>query len=268
MSIQIGFGQVRHQRLRPQPNIFTYRTFFLFLPMRILSASRSTDESPNSALSWNRPGPLSFYDTDHGDARSASQGGALAWFETLIKSEGVLDVDGEVWLHTYPRVWGYAFKPVSFWYGHAASGELRVIVAEVNNTFGERHFYLIKNPSYAKDLIANKEFHVSPFCEVKGLYRFRFLRTLATPRKPPQTVVRIDYADEHGPLIHTSVSGALYPLTTATRRKALLSYPLMTVMVVYRIHWQAFKLWVKKVPFFSKPQPPEQQITLTLDDHL
>jgi len=236
--------------------------------MRLLSRSTGLNQSITSVLSWNCPGALSFYDTDHGDARTPSQGGALAWFEELLNKEGVGGVDGEVWLHTYPRVWGFAFKPVSFWYGHALNGDLRVIVAEVNNTFGERHFYLIKNPTYAKDLIANKEFHVSPFCEVAGLYRFRFLRTIGTPAKPAHTVVRIDYSDESGPLIHTSVSGELHPLTPATRRKALWGYPLMTIMVVYRIHWQAFKLWLKKVPFFSKPRLPKNQITLTLEDHL
>ena len=93
-----------------------------------------------SVLGWNSKGALSFYDIDHGDARTPEQGGSLGWFTDLIKSEGIEDVDGEVWLHTYPRVWGFAFKPVSFWYGHASNGDLRVIVAEVNNTFGERHF--------------------------------------------------------------------------------------------------------------------------------
>ena len=267
MSAEIGFGQVHHHRFKPRSNLFTYSTYFLMLPMRNLRDAQQI-EALKGVLSWNCKGALSFFDSDHGDARSSSQGGALGWFEDLIKNEGLEGVDGEVWLHTYPRVWGYTFKPVSFWYGHAANGDLRVIVAEVNNTFGERHFYLIKNPVYGRDLIAHKEFHVSPFCEVKGLYRFRFLRTLPQPLKPAHTVTRIDYDDEEGPLIHTRVSGTLYPLTAATRRKALLHYPLMTLMVVYRIHWQALRLWLKKVPFHRKPSPKAHKITPTSEEHL
>jgi DUF1365 family protein len=66
----------------------------------------------------------------------------LAWFEKLLQDEGIRDADGEIWLHTFPRVLGYAFKPVSFWYAHRADGSLAAILAEVNNTFGERHAYL------------------------------------------------------------------------------------------------------------------------------
>jgi len=267
MSAFIGFGQVQHQRFRPRANSFVYPTFFLMLPMRSMLAAQQAG-THTGLLSWNCKGALSFYDIDHGEGRSPSQGGALGWFFDLLQSEGITSVDGEVWLHTYPRVWGYAFKPVSFWYGHARNGDLKVIVAEVNNTFGERHFYLIKNPLYARDSYADKEFHVSPFCEVKGQYRFRFLRTATHTDVPGKTVVRIDYSDEQGPLIHTSVSGTLYPLTKATRRKALLAYPLMTLMVIYRIHWQALKLWFKGVSFHSKPPQRESTITPTLDTHV
>ena len=265
MNAQIGFGQVRHQRFRPCLNSFVYSTFFLMLPMRFLSDADNR-LSIESSLAWNTKGALSFHDIDHGDARGEFTGGALGWFDELLKNEGVQGVDGEVWLHTYPRVWGYAFKPVSFWYGHALNGELKVIVVEVNNTFGERHFYLIKNPVYGRDLFAHKEFHVSPFCEVVGQYRFRFLRTATLEHKPERTVVRIDYEDGEGVLIHTSISGLLLPLTKATRRKALMGYPLMTLMVIYRIHWQAFKLWLKNVSFHSKPKKSIKQITPSLDN--
>ncbi len=263
MKVEIGFGQVHHQRFRPRRNSFTYSTFFLLLPMRSLRQPERV-AALKSVLGWNAKGALSFYDIDHGDARTPEQGGSLGWFTDLIKSEGIEGVDGEVWLHTYPRVWGFAFKPVSFWYGHASNGDLRVIVAEVNNTFGERHFYLIKQPVYARDLVAHKEFHVSPFCEIQGQYRFRFLRTTSLPSKPARTVVRIDYEDSEGLLIHTSVSGTLEALSSSSRRRALIHYPLMTLMVVYRIHWQALKLWFKKVRFHSKPSPPTKAITPSL----
>jgi DUF1365 family protein len=102
------------------------------------------------------------------------------------------DATGEVWLHCYPRVLGYTFKPVSFWYCHRrADGSLRAIVVEVNNTFGERHCYLLDAPRYGVELQARKVFHVSPFCEVEGGYRFRFMRTPARRRQPHRGAHRL-----------------------------------------------------------------------------
>jgi len=108
-------------------------------------------------------------------------------------------------------------------------------------------------------LTAAKVFHVSPFCSVEGGYRFRFLRTEA--QGTSRTVVRIDYDDANGPLLQTSVSGTLQPLTAASARRALWRHPAMTLGVVGRIHWQAVKLWLKRVKFFSKPTPPEAFVT-------
>jgi DUF1365 family protein len=244
----IGFGQVRHQRLRPAANAFSYPTHFLMLPLR------SMRKQGSGALARNRWAALSFHDRDHGDGRADS----LAWLDELLAIEGI-DAAGEVWLHTYPRIWGHTFKPVSFWYAHEASGALRAIVVEVNNTFGERHCYLLDAPRYGQELRARKVFHVSPFCSVEGGYRFRFMR--AHRQGQERTVARIDYDDDSGPLLLTSVCGALEPVSAASLRRALWGYPAMTLGVVARIHWQAFKLWRMRVPFISKPQPPEEFVT-------
>ena len=245
----IGFGQVRHTRLRPARNAFAYPTYFLMLPMRAMQQHGS------GALAHNRRGLLSFFDRDHGDGRD----NAVGWIDELLLREGVKDATGEIWLHTYPRVFGYTFKPVSFWYCHASDNSLRAIVVEVNNTFGERHCYLLDQPHYGQQLRADKVFHVSPFCTLEGSYRFSFMRTGQGGIE--KTVARIDYDDEAGPLLETSVSGTLEPLTRASLRKALWGYPAMTFGVMARIHWQAFKLWRKRVPFISKPRPPEIFVT-------
>ena len=247
----IGFGQVRHTRLKPVHHVFDYPTYFLMLPMRSLQANGA------GALTRNRWAPLSFYDTDHGDGRDIAQGGALAWLDEMLASEGIVDATGEVWLHAYPRVLGFTFKPVSFWYCHRTDGSLRAIVAEVNNTFGERHCYLLDAPKFGQELRAAKVFHVSPFCPVEGSYRFRFMITPDFKR----TVARIDFDDAVGPLIETSVGGTLEPLTPASARRALFGYPMMTLGVTLRIHWHALKLFLKKVPFFHKPAPPARFTT-------
>ena len=243
----IGFGQVRHTRLRPARHAFVYATYFVMLPMRSLR------EHGPGHLARNRWASLSFFDADHGDGRSD----ALAWLDELLQNEGIADATGEVWLHTYPRVLGFSFKPVSFWHCHAADGSLRAMVAEVNNTFGERHCYLIDHPRYGQPSEARKVFHVSPFCAVQGDYRFVFMRTA----QPDRVVARVDLADANGPLIQTSVSGQLQPLTASSQRHALWAYPAMTLGVVARIHWQALQLWLKRVKFFRKPTPPAEFVT-------
>jgi hypothetical protein len=249
----IGFGQVRHTRLRPARHAFSYPTFFLMLPLRSLRAHG------DGALARNRRAWLSFHDADHGDGRGPQQGGALAWMEELLAGHGIHDADGEIWLHCYPRVLGYTFKPVSFWYCHRADGSLRAIVAEVNNTFGERHCYLLEQPRYGQELRAGKVFHVSPFCRVEGEYRFRFMRTQHDGA--PHTVVRVDLHDAQGALLQTSVSGVLQPYDRDSAARALWRQPLMTLALVTHIHWQALRLWLKRVPFFRKPAPPAQFVT-------
>ncbi len=264
----IGFGQVRHSRLRPQRHTFAYPTYFLMLPLRSLQQQTP----PTGQWHINRPGPLSFFETDHGDGRGPAQGGAIAWLDELLQREGIHDATGEVWLQAYPRVLGYTFKPVSFWYCHRAEndqagpgGTLRAIVVEVNNTFGERHCYVLDQPRYGVEQRANKVFHVSPFNPVQGHYRFRFMRSPGAQGSRERTVARVDFYDDahndntsgtDAAVLQTSVSGTLQPLTPAVMRRALWRYPAMTLGVVLHIHTQALRLWLKKVPFFRKPAPP------------
>jgi DUF1365 family protein len=247
----LGFGQVRHARLKPARNTFAYGTYFLMLPMRSLRSNGG------GALAYNRSGLISFFDADHGDGRNVANGGALAWLDELLVAHNIEGANGEVWLHCYPRVLGYTFKPVSFWYCHRADGSLRAVVVEVNNTFGERHCYLLDEPAFGRELRAQKVFHVSPFCNIEGGYRFRFMVTADRTR----TVARIDYDDAQGPLLETSVSGTLVPMSASAARRALLRYPAMTFGVVLRIHWQAAKLFLKRVRFVSKPVPPESFVS-------
>ena len=248
----IGTGQVRHTRQRPSVHAFAYRTWFLLLPMRSMA------RHGGGALTLNRRALVSFHDADHGDGRNADQGGALAWLDDLLLAHDIHDAQGEVWLHTYARVLGYVFKPVSFWYCHRADNSLAAIVAEVNNTFGERHCYVLPSPRYGVSMAADKVFYVSPFCEVLGKYVFRFMRTEGDT---PRTVVRIDHSDDGGMLIRTSVSGHLQPLTAAGLRRAFWQHPMHSLGVIWRIHWQALGLWLKRVPLVRKPAPPAEFVS-------
>ena len=248
-SPRLVVGQVMHRRLRPAVHQFIYPVFFVQLPLSDL-------ESGNRPIfSVNRNNLLSFRRKDHGP-RDGSP--LLPWIRTLLRQRGLAD-DGEVVLQCFPRVLGFVFNPVSFWYCHNAGGELIAVLAEVSNTFGGRHSYLLHNPDGTplhdgQTLAASKAFHVSPFCEVEGGYRFRFF----LQRKCP--VVRIDYDDAEGELLLTSVSGKVAAWSTSALLRALLRMPFLTAGVVFRIHWQAFKLWLKGVPFVgahpsAAPQP-------------
>ena len=166
--------------------------------------------------------------------------------------------DGEIVLQTFPRVLGYVFNPVSFWFCYDRAGALIAVLAEVNNTFGGRHAYLLHNPDGSplrdgQEFTADKAFHVSPFCVIEGGYRFRFKLERAVPR------VHIDYDDAEGELLLTAISGRPRAWSTSALLGALARMPLLTFGVILRIHWQALKLWLKGVPFRGARLPQPQQ---------
>ena len=256
----IGFGQVRHRRLRPAQHALAVRAFFLRLPLRRLARA----PWPWRRLAHNAFARFALLDRDHGDGRPL-----LAWIEQLLVRAGVHDADGEIWLHCFPRVLGYAFNPVSFWFCERRDGALRAIVCEVHNTFGERHCYVLAHDddrpiAWGETLRARKVFHVSPFCAVAGSYRFRFL--LAARADGTHFVARIDHDDCAGPLLQTSISGRLVPLDERTLARAFWAYPLFTVGVIARIHWHALRLWLKGVPVHRKPAAPASALTRSLHE--
>ncbi|MFJ2988994.1 DUF1365 domain-containing protein [Collimonas sp. NPDC087041] len=260
---QLCFGTVRHLRLKPKRNAFSYGVYYLRLPLRTLAA----DGFDNRFFSRNRFNLLSFHDKDYGDGKQKP----LEWIDALLHAEGIDDAGGEIWLQTFPRVFGYAFNPISFWFCHRIDGTLRAVLCEVRNTFGEKHCYLLEGPGGAEipfglELRANKVFHVSPFCRVEGSYRFRFMRTERTAERQQyeHTTARIEYEDNDGPLLITSICGSsttAQSISNSAITRAMLAYPLMTFGVILKIHWQALKLWLKHVPFFSKPVPPSSEVT-------
>jgi DUF1365 family protein len=239
MSAELLTGRVMHRRLRPVQHHFSYGVFFLRLPLTQLA---------KAGIALNRPALCSFYFRDHG-ARDGSH--PLAWIRALLAREAI-EADGEIWLQCFPRVLGYVFNPVSFWFCEDRDGRLKAVLAEVNNTFGERHTYLLRVEGA---LEARKVFHVSPFFPVAGHYRFRF------DEHAGRRLARIDYFDEAGPLLYTSISGRPQPLTRARLAAACLTHPFMTFAIMARIHWQALRLWLKRVPFFAKPAAPAEEPT-------
>ncbi|OHX11243.1 DUF1365 domain-containing protein [Chromobacterium sphagni] len=247
-------GHVMHRRLRPAANRFVYPVFCLRLKVSALETMRGLWFGVDC---WR---PLSLRTRDYGPRDGSA---LLPWIRARLAEAG-LPADGEVWLQTFPRVFGYAFNPVSFWFCHDAAGRLIAVLAEVNNTFGEHHSYLL-SPAHGREITAasqlscRKLLHVSPFCRVEGHYRFRFHQS------GDLALARIDYHDGAGAVLHTALSGRLQALTPKTAATALLRQPLLTLGVIARIHWQALKLWLKRVPFFRKPHPPAAELSRGLE---
>jgi uncharacterized protein len=252
MTHSVIAATVMHRRLRPRENAFRYRVAYLCLELGALECAAGR------WLKLDRPGLVSFRRTDHG----GRDGGDLAaWLRRLLAEHGLAEVcDGGPVLMTMPRMLGYVFNPVSFWFCRDRSGALRAVLCEVNNTFGESHCYLVHRADGQplppdQWLDGRKVFHVSPFLPVEGGYRFRFRLDDKTAH------VDVNYHDADGLMLATSVSGRRQPLTNRAVLRRFLGNPTMTLGVIARIHWQALQLWRKRVKFYRKPSPPPEFVT-------
>jgi uncharacterized protein len=251
VSALLFSGCVMHHRVRPTTHRFSYRVFFIRFSLDRMESLQGP------LFSLNGPNLFSLRVADYGP-RDGSD--LRPWIRAVLTREGLPCADGEIWLQTFPRVLGYAFNPVSFWLCHDRAGALRAVLAEVNNTFGEHHHYLLSHrdgrPITAGDeLTARKVFHVSPFFDVRGTYRFRFRVD------PNDSLFRIDYEDASGKLLYTTISGRAEPFSTRGLALAFARRPLMTLGVIARIHYQALRLWAKRLEFFRKPLPPARELT-------
>jgi DUF1365 family protein len=251
MNPQILFGKVSHLRKRPVRHALSYPVFFLRVPLS------GIDRLAGRFFGVERFNLFSFMRRDFG-ARDGSE--LEPWARRLLREGGLTAADGEIVLQAFPRILGYVFNPIAIYYCLDAQGGLRAVICAVANTFGEHHNYLLSHadqrPIGARDaLTARKVFHVSPFCEVEGHYRFRFCGDEGAQ------LAHIDYHDGEGLLLATVIQGKARAITPGLLVRTFVAYPLMTLGVIARIHWHAVLLWFKRVPWFSKPQPPLQETT-------
>lgn len=241
-----------HRRLRPNVNAFRYRTAYLCLDIGAL------DGLAGRWLKLDRRGLVAFHRADHGPCDGTD---LRTWLRQILDSHDLGTIcDGEVTLMTMPRLLGYVFNPVCFWFCRDRAGALRAVLCAVNNTFGERHCYLVhhddRRPIEADCwLEGRKAFHVSPFLPVEGGYRFRF--RLDAERAH----VDVNYHDSDGLMLATSVGGRRHTLDDRTVLRHFLANPTMTLAVIVKIHWQALHIWRKRARFYRKPPPPAELVT-------
>ena len=207
-------------------------------------------------FSRNRRNLTSVFDSDHGGVPKDGRG--AVWVREVLAKNG-LKVTGRVLLLAQPRVLGHVFNPVSFWLVYDDAGVLRVVIAEVSNTFGDRHSYLCHHgdlrPITREDTLnARKILHVSPFQPVEGAYSFRF------DIRDDRIGIWINYATGNETLLAT-LTGPRAPLSNGAILRACLRRPFGSRRVLGLIHWQALKLWWKGAPYRVRPEPPVKEVT-------
>tara|TARA_B100002049_G_scaffold237274_1_gene227494 strand:+ start:2569 stop:3345 length:777 start_codon:yes stop_codon:yes gene_type:complete len=238
-------ARVTHRRPGPPAYRFAYRTYHLLIDLDAIDATLAA----SSLISRNRFNLLSFYDADHGSHDGAD---LRHWVDGVLAEHDIDLAGGRVWLLAMPRVLGYGFNPISLYYCFSSDGSLVAVLAEVHNTFGEHHVYVVHDNGAAmawqQAMDKTKRFHVSPFFDRSGRYRFHFL----APEHRLGLGIRL--YDEAGCLrIATALAGHRRPLTSGQILRAALAVPWMSAKVSAAIHWQAAKLWLRGAVFHRKP---------------
>jgi len=242
-------GHTWHGRKGAVENAFRYGIDYV-----LLDAEAALDAP--GLFGRNRAALASVHDSDHGGPPANGRG--AAWVRDVLASRGIKS-PVRIELLAQPRILGHVFNPVAFWICRDNGDEVTVVIAEVSNTYGDRHSYLCHRddlaPITARDrLKATKIFHVSPFQRTDGMYEFRF------DLRADRIGIWIDFAGGNGGVTAT-LTGHRHRLSNARLIRACLRRPFSSRRVLALIHWQAMKLWWKGARFRPRPEPPAQEVS-------
>ncbi len=238
-------GQVMHRRVRPRHHRFSYGVFALLVDLDELPAL----DKNLSLFKHNRFGIFSFHDRDHGpvgDTRKLKN-----WLADILAQAGIA-ADGPACVLCYPRILGYVFNPLSVWFCHDQNDALKAVVYEVHNTYGERHAYVL--PVTHSNPVRHdcaKAFYVSPFLSQGCRYHFRI--------HPPaeNVLVAIQETENGDATLSASFAGRRRALSDRALAGMFFTYPLMTLKVVFAIHFEAVRLMLKGIRRHAHtPTPP------------
>ncbi|MGI9169945.1 MAG: DUF1365 domain-containing protein [Caulobacteraceae bacterium] len=246
-------GAVTHRRLAPRRHHLRYSMFQMLLDLDEASAlSRRL-----RLFSHDRFNLFSFHDRDHGDGRP---GPVRAYVEEILGGAGILLEGGPIRILCMPRILGHVFNPLSLYYCHRPDGALAAMLYEVNNTFGQRHSYLIAVPPGAESPIlqsCDKAFHVSPFMDMAMTYDF----TVTTPLETIATTVS-GRTPDGAPILVATFRGRRRDLSDRRLVETLFAYPLLTFKVVAAIHFEALKLILKGLRPRAVPPAPAKAVSV------
>jgi uncharacterized protein len=244
----IYVGRVSHTRVKPRKHALAYRVFMLLVDL---------DELPAlGRLKTLGVGRFNLFGFDPRRFGDGSRTPLKTQVEATLAAAGIAH-GGPVRMLAMPQILGRAFNPLTVYFCHRSDGALSAILYEVNNTFGERHSYLIPAPNAAlvKQACA-KQFYVSPFMDMELSYAFRILR----PEE--RVLVAVDTCDAEGLVLAASFSGERRPLTDRELLKAWLTHPWMTLGIIAAIHVEALKIWLKGEKVRVRPPAPAQAVTV------
>ncbi|MBL0188464.1 MAG: DUF1365 domain-containing protein [Candidatus Obscuribacter sp.] len=250
LSSAIYQCRVRHTRYKPKQHSFAYGVYMLYLDLAELAQL----DLSSKLFSHNSFNLFSFYDSDH--LKGFGTGSLLERFDQLLKSRRIDETVTSVRLLTYPRILGYVFNPVSFYFGFDKDDSPVVGIAEVGNTFGEMKVYILEKTKEGHfRLIVPKEFYVSPYGKLLDLFDF------VVPVPGPDLKICVDTldCDDRSKVLVSSISGQCLAFDDRRLFKLFWRYPLVTLKVISMIHWQAFLLYLKGVPYFKKQEAIESQ---------
>ncbi|MFO1490031.1 MAG: DUF1365 domain-containing protein [Kiritimatiellia bacterium] len=247
MTSSILVGRLYHERITPVRHAFQYPVTFFALRLTELAAL------PLRVRGWggNRIRAAAIHDRDY---LTPGPGTIPEKLSALLQPLGIATHGCEIIFITCARVWNYVFNPASFFIGLDAAGNPAWAVAEVNNTFGDRHVYVL--PALREDrdgvFVAEhaKEFHVSPFNDLRGEYHFQFAVS------PQRILAVVNLHKDGAEMYRASLSGRPVPLTTGSLWRTLLRHPLRVALTFPRILAQAARLyWIRKLPVSARPVP-------------
>ncbi|MCX8072811.1 MAG: DUF1365 domain-containing protein [Candidatus Binatia bacterium] len=252
MNSALYVGFVQHLRHVPQRHLFRYRTTYWYLDLEEVPVLAET----LFLLGINRRRLFSFNEQDHLDGHGPLRDRLFAFLER----NGIDPAAIPHWrLLTHVRQWNYVFNPVSFFYGFTAGEDLVCVLAEVNNTFGERFHYVLPvshpHTNGGTSIVhAPKHMHVSPFTERDaGSYEFR----LRPPGERLQIAIRL--RERGKATIDAAVWAWRRPLTDAQLLRLAVRHPWLTAKVTAAIHYEALKLYLKHLRVFHQPSPSRAQ---------
>ncbi len=251
----IASGKIMHKRFFPKENSFNYQANYITFSLNHLYQLKKF------FFSLNKLNLFSFYFNDYGNQTQESP---KLWLENILAKHHINNIK-DIILVTQPRVFGYIFNPVSFWLCFDQNQQLIAVLSEVNNTCKQKHNYLCFKSDLTpiKDnewITANKEFYVSPFMKIEGQYKFKFCLT------EKHYNFFINYIVDNKLKLATYLKCELKPFTNKNIIYAVIKSPLTSFKTIFLIHYQAFKLFFKKIQFYKCPDKLKFNLTLSKNE--